>query len=141
MLLVTRSAGTILDDVRFVEHVPLMTRLTFAIDRLKSEAVMKSVAHNRRQFFSRGGFVMTGRAIVGKPAVRCGNFPGIKKCFATTQLENGDGDDAADERDQAHERARPSPRMQFSVITEIGLVTLGDLFLRATRRGHASKML
>lgn len=111
MLLVTRSAGTILHHVWFVEHVPLMTRLTFAIDRLKSEAVMKSVAQNRPQFSSRGGFVMTGRAIVGKPAVRCGNFPGIKKCFAAAQLKNGDGNDAAAECDQAHERARPSPRM------------------------------
>src|ERR1700730_4509238 len=111
MLLVTRSAGTILYDVRFVEHVPRMTRLTFAIDRLESETVMKSVAHNRPQFSSRGGCVMAGRAIVGKPAVWCGNFPGIKKCFPAAPVKNGDGDDAAAECDQAHERARPSPRM------------------------------
>jgi len=99
MLLVTRRAGTGLHDVRLVECVPLMTRLTFAIDWIKSETVMKSVAHDLRQFSGSGGFVVTGRAILGKPRVWCGNLPGVKKRFAAAQLKHDDGDDTAEEGD------------------------------------------
>src|SRR6266849_927260 len=140
MLLMARRAGTILHHIRFVESVPLMTRLTFAIDRLKSHAAMKSLSHNSRQFSSGSGFVVTGRAIIGEPGVRCGNFPGVKECLADTKLRNDDGNNAADQRNQAHEGAGSSLRVQFSVITEIGLVTLGDLFLRAARRGHGASI-
>ena len=99
MLLVARSTRATLHDVRFMECVLHMTRLAFTIDRLESDAVTKSIAHNHRQFSSGRSFVVTGGAIVREACVRRGNFPGVEKRFAPVTLKNDDGDEAADDRD------------------------------------------
>jgi hypothetical protein len=44
MFLVTRRAGAVLDDVRFVKTVLLVTSLAFAIDRFDGDAVAKAIA-------------------------------------------------------------------------------------------------
>src|SRR5438876_9804127 len=44
MFLMTRRAGTALNDVRFVKAVFLMTSLAFAIDRFDGDAVTKTIA-------------------------------------------------------------------------------------------------
>ena len=40
----TRRAGAVLHHVELVQRVPRMARLAFMIDRLESDAVLKSVA-------------------------------------------------------------------------------------------------
>jgi hypothetical protein len=44
MFLMTRRAGAVLNDVRFVKAVLLMTSLAFAIDRFDGDAVTKTIA-------------------------------------------------------------------------------------------------
>ena len=99
MLLVASGTRTSLHNRRLVECVLDMTGLTFTIDWLESDAVLKSLLHNGRQLSSGSGFVVTCGAIVGEPCMRSGNLAGVEKCFAPVPLKNDDGDEAADNRD------------------------------------------
>jgi len=84
---------------------------------------------------------MALRAIVSESRVRRGNFPRVEKRFMAALLKNDDGDDTADNRDPACPQPRSPPRMQSAVVAEVAFVALGDLFLRATRRGHGGRLV
>ena len=97
MFLVTRRAGTILDHVRFVKAVLLMTTLAFPIDRFDRNAVPKPIAQDLRKFPASCGGIVTFRAIVGELRVRSRDFPGVKKSFASAAREKKNREKSAED--------------------------------------------
>src|SRR2546428_22935 len=51
MLLMTRRAGAVLDDIGLVQRVPHVTRLTFLIDRLEGDAPLEPITYPGFEFF------------------------------------------------------------------------------------------
>jgi hypothetical protein len=145
MLLMTCRAGAVLNDVRLVQRVLHVTRLTFLIDGRKGDAFAKSIAYHLFEFHEcertarHQGFVVTARTVVAESGMVGGNSTNVEKRFTATHLKNGDANDSADDGQNADQGACPPPRMQPTVIAEIAFVALGDLFLRASwvchRRG------
>jgi len=66
MFLMTRRAGAVLNDVRFVKAVLLVTALTFAIDRFDGDAVAKTIAQHRAEFSGGDIAIVTLRAVIGE---------------------------------------------------------------------------
>ena len=147
MFLMTCRTGAVLHHVGLVECVrpPILFKvagLTFSVDRLERDAVMKTFAQHcvesrwRQRASADEGLVVTLRAIVGKPSMTTRNLSGIKKCFATAHLKEHNTDDSANNGEAADQKTRTPPWVLFLVIAEIGFVALGNLFLRSARRGH-----
>lgn len=142
MLLMTRRAGAVLNDVRLVQRVPNVTGLTLLIDRLESNATLEPITQQLFEFCDckrtarHQRFVVTARTVVAEAGVIGGNCARVEKCFTAAHLKNGDADDPADDGQNADPSARPPPRMQPTVIAEIGFVALGDLLLRASWLCH-----
>jgi hypothetical protein len=80
VFLMADGAGTIFDDVRFVQDVLLVALLAFAIDRSEIDPVLESLLHDalkpgqRDPVAKRGALVMTLRAVLGEGRVTAGNF-------------------------------------------------------------------
>jgi hypothetical protein len=79
---------------------------------------------------------MTLRAVVRKLGVRRRDLAGVKKRFAAAALKKKNRNEPAKDRHQIHNQSRPTPWMQPAVVTEIALVTLSDLLLRACGFRH-----
>ena len=75
MFLVTGRAGTILDHVRFMQRVLLMTRLALAIDLIETDSMLESILQIsgklRRSLRTRRhpSRLMTLRAIIAETRV------------------------------------------------------------------------
>ena len=156
MFHVADGAGTIFDHVRFVQVVFLrrperriffVALLAFVIDRTEIEAAVKAVFDDALEFRQREiapyhrGLVMTLSAILFELRVMAGDFSGAEKLLARPSLKNhllinDDGRHAADEGDEAGEEAGHAPGMLPFVIAEIAFVTLGNLLLGSSWRGH-----
>lgn len=64
MFLVTGRAGSILNDVRFVKAVLLVTTLAFAINRFDGDSVVKTIADHFGKLSANRGAIVALRAIV-----------------------------------------------------------------------------
>src|ERR1700704_3415220 len=150
MLLMARGTGTILHDVRFVEgvHLPAqfeMAVLAFFIDQLTpvgGDTVAETVTDDLLEFLrcqlAAGDerFVMTIVAVVRQRSVIGGKRAGVKKFLRRSFVRKPNRGQTAEKENQTDDEARAAPSVQFSVITEIAFVALGDLLLRASRTGH-----
>jgi hypothetical protein len=136
MFLMTRRARTVLDNVRFVKTVLLVTILAFAIDRLDGYAIAKTIAQRLGKFFGRGARIVTFLAIIRELGVRGRYFAGVKKSFLSPAREKKNRQQTAQNCEQTDQKPCPSPRMKPTIITEVTFVTLGDLLLRATGFRH-----
>ena len=156
MLLVANRAGAVLDHIRFVQvvfflraerRIRFVALLAFMIDRTEIDPMVEPVLDDafefcRRQVVPRRGvLVMTLGAILLELRMMAGNFSRAEKFFADALLKNellvnDDGRYSAGQGNEARAEARHSPRMLPFVIAEIAFVTLGNLFLGSSRRGH-----
>lgn len=136
MFLMTRRAGSILNYVRFVKVVLLMTNFTFAIDRFDGDAVAETIAQNFAKLSANGGVLVTFRAIVFELGVRGRDFSGVEKFLRAAVRINENDEQPAKDRQQADDESRAPPGMEPAIVTEIAFVALGDLLLRATGFGH-----
>jgi hypothetical protein len=141
MFLMTCRAGAVLDDVRFVKAVFLMTSLAFAIDRFYGDAVTKTIAYHLGKFPGGDVAVVTLGAVVPELCVTRRNFAGVKESFATVLLKKPDRDQSAKDREQTDNESRAPPGVKSAIITEIAFVTLGDLFLGAFGHFNSTQQL
>lgn len=152
MFLMTRRTGAVLHHVGFVECVrpPILFKvasLTFSVDRLERDAVMKTFAQHcvesrwRQRATADERLIVALRAIVSEPGMTARNLSGVEKCFATAHLKKHEAGDSADDGEEADPKTRAPPRVLFLVIAEIAFVTFGNLFLRSARRGHARRLV
>src|SRR5580700_3558363 len=101
MLLMAGRAGAVLHDVWFVEGVMRVTGLTFLVDQIEGDAVLKTLLHDRAELFrceraaGHQRFVMTGGAVIAELGVFGGKFSGIKKSFTTARLKYPNRDQPA----------------------------------------------
>ena len=87
VLLMTCRTGAILDNVRFVKTVALMTNLAFAIDRFDANAVAKAIPDSFGKCSSRARAVVAFCAIVCEIRVRGGDRPRVEKNLTTVKLK------------------------------------------------------
>src|SRR2546430_1841393 len=97
--------------------------------------------HLRSLFFPN----LHGGAILFVPGGMSGDSPQTEKFLAGLLPKNpilvsNDRREAAGEREEADRKSRHPPRVLPFVIAEIAFVTLGDLFLRSSRRGHDARL-
>jgi hypothetical protein len=105
MFLMTGRARSILDDVGFVESVLLMTALAFSIDRIKSDAVVKPLPHDRLDLPGREGpagherGVMTRFTVIDQIGVIGRKGAGVEEFLVTALLKKPETKETADDRD------------------------------------------
>ena len=127
---------TVLDDVRFMKGVLLMTDFAFAIDRIHGDAIVKTVSQSFAKACASRRSLVAFCAIVGEFGMRGRDFARVEKSFATVIAEEKDRDQSAKDRQQTNDEPRTPPGVKAAVVTEIAFVALGDLFLRARQFRH-----
>jgi hypothetical protein len=152
MFLMANRTGTVIHHVRFVQIVFsflrcdlrlfLVALLAPPINRSEIDPMMEPVFQDGFEFRESQviggdtGFGVTLRAILRDRGVTARNGSGVEEFFVAVPLKKNDAREAAGEREEAGAEARNPPWMLPFVITEIAFVTLGDLLLGASRRGH-----
>src|SRR5438270_12739876 len=101
MLLMACRARPVLNNVRLMKAVLLVTAFAFAIDRFDGDAVVKTVADHFGKLSANGGIIVAFRAIVRKLGVGGCDFAGVKKSLVTATRKKKNREQPAEDRDQA----------------------------------------
>ena len=147
MFLMTNRTGTMLHHVGFVKgERPLvslgMAGLAIFVDRIKGDAVPKSITQDFLEFVRRQaatanqGFVVTARAVVDQRGVTGRKFSRVEESFVPAPLISDDGGETGGDGEKADQKTRQAPRLDPFEKVEVAFVLLGDLLLRSSGRGH-----
>src|SRR5207248_6977201 len=111
MFLVTSGTGTILNNVRFMKRVLLVTGLAFEIDCFHGDAVAKAIAEDLAKFPDNDRAIVAFRAIIGELGVRGRNFAGVEKSFAAVTRKQKNREQSAKDCRQTDDQPGATPRM------------------------------
>ena len=131
MLLVTRRAGAIVNDIRLMERMAHMAVLAPLIDAFIAQLQGRAGQRLPER-------LMTLRAVAGEPRMMLRDRAGVVHLRRTAKEKPRHDRAASETNNQDGEKAQLTPVMGLAKIVEVALETLGNLFLRPSVERHSS---